>query len=256
MMTKTTRIRVLSYNIHKGYGPTHLNFVLKKLKPAIREVMPDLVLLQEVLGHHEEVKHKMDDWPSSAQFEYLADEIWPHYSYGKNSVYSKGHHGNAILSKFPIIYSENHDVSLSRYERRGILHASIEIPAIKIPIQLHVLCVHLGLFENDRSKQIQTLCKRVLSHVPKECPVIIGGDFNDWRQRASHHLKKELNLVESFLSHHGAHARTFPSWLPVFKLDRMYSRGLSPVSATLIEGKKWSDLSDHLPILGEFDLSQ
>lgn len=248
------KLRVLSYNIHKGYSPSNLRYVLQRLRTSIREVHADLVLLQEVLGHHESVRARIEDWPSSAQFEYLADELWPHYAYGKNSVYTAGHHGNAILSKFPIEFSENHDISLNSYEKRGILHASIRIPGQPHPV--HVLCVHLGLFENDRKSQLGTLCQKIASQVPSECPVIVGGDFNDWREKASETLRRQLGLQEAFFTHQGAHAKTFPSWLPLLRLDRLYSRGMGRISAELVRGKVWKDLSDHLPILGEFELPE
>ncbi len=49
--------------------------------------------------------HPVDMPPEEldSQFAFLADEIWPHFAYGKNAIYSAGHHGNAILSKHPIL---------------------------------------------------------------------------------------------------------------------------------------------------------
>ncbi len=243
-------LRIVSYNIHKGFSASNLAFVLKRLKTSIRDVQADLVLLQEVLGHHETHGSKLENWPTTSQFEYLADGLWPHFAYGKNAIYTKGHHGNAILSKFPITFWENQDVSLNRLERRGLLHAVVEDPSSKLP--LHVICVHLGLFENDRRSQITQLSRRISRMVPHDAPVIVGGDFNDWRQNVSPVLKETLGLEEAFMSHFGEHARTFPSWLPALKLDRLYFRGLECHSASLAEGKIWRELSDHLPLVGDF----
>lgn len=229
-------IRVLSYNIHKG-------FTAAALKESIQQVHADLVLLQEVVGFHQKR-------PTETQFEYLADGLWPHNAYGKNAVYTEGHHGNAILSKYPIVQWENEDVSLSRLERRGILHATLDVPGLQE--HLHVYCVHLGLFENDRAAQIAKICARTAAKVPPAAPLIIGGDFNDWRQRATAALESKLGLTEAFWSTHGRHARTFPSRLPFFSLDRLYSRGLACNSAHLMSGGVWRKLSDHLPILAEF----
>src|SRR5690349_17254196 len=96
------RLRVLSYNIHKGFGPGNIKFILKKIKEALRSIHPDLVFLQEVLGHHEIHQKNIKGWPEQSQFEFLAHELWPHFAYGRNAVYTNGHHGNAILSKHPI----------------------------------------------------------------------------------------------------------------------------------------------------------
>ncbi len=245
-------MRVLSYNIHKGFSATNLNFVLSRIKSSIEEVQADLVLLQEVVGHHEAPSARIPDWPTASQFEYLADGIWSHFAYGKNSVYTDGHHGNAILSKYPISSWENEDVSPNRLERRGLLHATIQVP--DHPEPFHLICVHLGLFERHRRSQVGRLCRRIASLVPASSPVIVGGDFNDWRGRASAELKAELGLEEAFLASNGLHARTFPSWFPFLRLDRMYFRGLRCSSARLAQGGVWSDLSDHLPIVADFSI--
>ena len=84
-------LKVLSYNIHKGFSPTRLKLVLKQIKTAIQAVHADLVLLQEVVGHHTSPSRQVDDWPDASQFEYLADSIWSHYAYGRNSAYASGH---------------------------------------------------------------------------------------------------------------------------------------------------------------------
>ena len=61
-------------------------------------------------------------------YEFLADSIWPQFAYGRNAVYPKGHHGNAVLSKFPIVRYENHDVSIGGPEKRGLLHCVLRVP--------------------------------------------------------------------------------------------------------------------------------
>ncbi len=246
-------LRVLSYNIHKGFSSGNLNFILKDIKDSIEAVHADLVLLQEVLGHHEKHAATFEDWPTVSQFEFLADRIWPHFAYGKNAIYTEGHHGNAILSKFPISFWENQDVSYSSIERRGLLHAVVDL----VPSHsLHVFCVHLGLFERDRVEQVISLCHRIKLMVPPEAPLLIGGDFNDWRERMTPILEETLGVKEAFLSTHDKHASTFPSFGPFLKLDRLYYRGIECVSAELMKGKTWKSLSDHLPILAEFNLNE
>lgn len=236
-------LRVLSYNIHKGFTTGNLGFVLHEIKESIEEVHADLVLLQEVLGHHEQHSR------THSQFEFLADRLWTHYAYGKNAVYTEGHHGNAILSKYPISFWENQDISPNEFERRGILHAVIQAPGMR---EVHVLCVHLSLFEGYRRDQIEKLCERVSAMVPAGAPLLLGGDFNDWRGRVTSMLADRLGLAEAFLSRTGTHAKTFPSWMPALRLDRIYFRGFECKSAELHGGGHWRNLSDHLPITAEF----
>lgn len=243
------RVRILSYNIHKGFTAGNKKFILGKIREALHFVHPDLVLLQEVLGQHDMHKKKVEDWPIEPQFEYLAEELWPHFAYGKNAVYSSGHHGNAILSKYPFTFFENIDVSTNRLEKRGLLHGKIEIPGIPRP--LHAICVHLGLFETERMQQVLKLCHRIEGHVPHGEPLIIAGDFNDWRGRISHSLESKLDVKEAFRCLNGDHARTFPSWLPTLRLDRIYFRGLNLEGAQCLNEKPWNELSDHAALVAE-----
>lgn len=241
-------MKVLSYNIHKGFTVANRKFVLSHIKAAIKLVGADLVFLQEVLGR--DVKHarKKKDWPKVSQFEFLAEEVWPHFAYGKNAVYTTGHHGNAILSHLPISSWENVDISTSSMAKRGLLHGVIELPNKK---KLHAICIHLDLFESARKLQAGWLCDRIKEHVPDGEPLIVAGDFNDWRENITKTLKDELGLEETFHKMHGFHARTYPSWFPFFCLDRIYSRGLKMKSAKCLVGEPWNRLSDHAALIAE-----
>jgi endonuclease/exonuclease/phosphatase family metal-dependent hydrolase len=249
-MLKKRHLRVLSYNIHKGFSSGNRRFILGKIRESIRLVHADLVFLQEVQGEHEVHRTSVKDWPKASQFEFLADETWPHFAYGKNAVYDFGHHGNALLSKYPITFWENIDVSTNRFESRGLLHAKIAVPEEEQPV--HAICVHLGLRENDRGIQIRRICERIQSHVPHSEPVIIAGDFNDWRGRATAPLRNTLGASEAFEQLRGSHARTFPSWLPALRLDRVYFRGLEAKKVELLMAKPWNELSDHAALSVEF----
>jgi endonuclease/exonuclease/phosphatase family metal-dependent hydrolase len=247
-----TSIKVLTYNIHKGFSIGNLRFILHDIKESLQQVDADVVFLQEILGERNISKNRFDDWPNNRQFEFLADEVWHHHAYGKNAIYKSGHHGNAILSKYPFVEWENIDVSIMRSASRSLLHGTIQGPGIKQKI--HIICVHLGLFERERERQLSTLAERINSHVPHEEPLIIAGDFNDWRSRAERHLHHDLGVKEAFKYTHGAHAATYPSWCPVLSMDRIYYRGIDVVSCHRLHGQPWNRLSDHTPLLAEFRL--
>jgi endonuclease/exonuclease/phosphatase family metal-dependent hydrolase len=220
------------------------------MREAIRSVQADVVFLQEVVGLNSKYKSSVQDWPTEPQFEFLADQIWPHHAYGKNAVYTEGHHGNAILSKYPFTSSENLDISTHRFAQRGLLHGVLTMPESSKP--LHVLCVHMGLFEAERRTQAKSLYHRIAQLIPKDEPLIIAGDFNDWRGNISPVLQKEIQVREAFETLHGASARSFPSWLPALRLDRVYYRKMQVQSAQTLEGPPWSQLSDHLALSVEF----
>lgn len=243
------RLRVLSYNIHKGFATGNRRFVLATMREAIREVNADLVFLQEVLGEQRAHAKRFPEWPSQGQFEYLADSVWRYHAYGQNAVYDAGHHGNAILSKFPITSWVNHDVSTNEWEKRGVLHATISVPPLDN--DLHCLCVHLGLTRKGRRTQLEKICKRVESDIIHTEPLLMAGDFNDWPRAASRVLHR-IGIEEVFRRTKGRYAATFPSALPMLHLDRVYHRGLQVVQAKTLRGKLWRKLSDHVALLVEF----
>lgn len=246
-------IRVLSYNIHKGFSLTNTKFVLNQIREAIRLVKADLVFLQEVTGQNSRNASKTENWPDQSQFEYLADSVWSHYAYGKNAVYTEGHHGNAILSHFPIVSWENENISTNPYEQRGVLHAVIEIPELKT--SLDCLCVHLDLFQRGRTKQLEWLAHRISRMVHPHQPFLICGDFNDWRESATAQMLRSIQAQEAFETLLGRSPRTFPSFFPLLRLDRMYYRGLSAVDSQTLTGSPWKKLSDHAALYGEFVLT-
>jgi len=242
-------LKTLSYNIHKGFSMGNRRYVLGQIKKAIQSVHADLVFLQEVQGDHKGHSERIEEWPNEPQFEYLADSIWTHYAYGKNAVYQQGHHGNAILSKYPFIAHENIDISTNRLEKRGLLHGVIQIPGLVH--ELHVICLHLNLLKRSRMRQISVLSQRIEEHVPADAPLIIAGDFNDWRVNLSKPLIERLNVKEAHFDLHDEHARTFPSWMPILKLDRVYYRGFRTQSAESLTCEPWRTLSDHAALYTE-----
>jgi len=228
-------------------------FMLHDIKTCLQQLDTDVVFLQEIQGEHNIKQQKVANWPSSTQFEFLADEVWDHHAYGKNAIYKSGHHGNAILSKYPFIEWENINVSAIRSASRSLLHGVIEIPSKSIKI--HLICVHLGLFSKEREKQLSTLSQRINTHVPHNEPLIIAGDFNDWFGNAEKHLQQELGLQEIFKLTTGQYARSFPAWLPMLNMDRIYFRGLEPVSCEKLHLSHWKKLSDHTPLVATFSIN-
>ena len=249
---QTNTLKVLTYNIHKGFNSTNRHFILHDIKESIRQVDADLVLLQEIHGEKNISKNRFDDWPSNNQFEFLADEVWHHHAYAKNAIYKSGHHGNAILSKYPFIQWENIDVSLMQSASRSLLHGTIELTETRHHV--HVICVHLGLFGMERQQQLARLVSRIDSHVPHDAPLVIAGDFNDWLGRAERHFTHDLDVHEVFKTTSGNYARTFPAWLPILSMDRIYTRGLDLVGCKRLHGDPWRKLSDHIPLMAEFKL--
>ncbi|MBA2648349.1 MAG: endonuclease/exonuclease/phosphatase family protein [Legionella sp.] len=249
-MQPVKSISLMTYNIHKGFGVGAIRFLLPKMREAITGLNPDFVFLQEVQGSHKKREKRIDSWPKLPQFEYIAENIWPHYVYAENAVYQSGHHGNAILSKYPFDRFEN--INLSNFNRasRGILHTQLMIDNRRF----HLLCVHLGLFKAERADQCLAVMQRIKDIVPLEDPLLMCGDFNDWRTIISKPLFEDLGIEEAFVSIQGKHARSFPAIRPALCVDRVYFRGMQVQEVACFGGKPWRMLSDHLPLYARFAL--
>jgi endonuclease/exonuclease/phosphatase family metal-dependent hydrolase len=245
--------KVMTVNTHKGFTALNRKFILHELRDAVRAVSADVVFLQEVQGSHGRHLTRVANWPEAPQYEFLADSLWPQFAYGRNAVYPHGHHGNAVLSKYPIVHYENHDVSISGPERRGLLHVVMQVPGREGP-DIHAICVHLSLSEAHRRKQLDMLCKMVRSEVPDDAPLVVAGDFNDWRRRAHRVLERGAALHEVFVRANGHSARTFPARFPVLHLDRIYVRNARAHAPWVLPRKPWSHLSDHAPLAAEIRL--
>jgi endonuclease/exonuclease/phosphatase family metal-dependent hydrolase len=229
-------IVVISFNIHKGKGWKSRQSTISLIQDQIQILNPDIVLLQEIRGN---------------QFELFSQSIWPHVSYGKNAIYPKGHHGNAILTKFPIIEMKNHDLSTNRIEKRGMLHTIVRYHNGQ---PIHIICVHLGLFKIDRHKQMLMISSYIKTHISPNDAVIVAGDFNDWGELATGFMIQQLGFSEAFLSLHGFYARTFPSWAPFLKLDRIYTRKFNILKSYRILQTPWKSLSDHIALYVDISL--
>lgn len=244
-------LNVLTVNTHMGFSLLNRRFVLPELREAIGQVSADVVFLQEVLGAHEHHAKRHANWPQGTHYDYLAHEVWPHSAYGQNAVYPHGHHGNALLSKHRILRHDNRDVSVHGHEGRGLLHCVLEVPGALH--EVHAICVHLGLRESHRQRQLGLLCALVGSEIPADAHVIVAGDFNDWRLRG-HPVIRRCGLVEAFEEVTGSLPRTFPARYPTLRLDRIYLRNLHPLSVEAMHVRPWSHLSDHAPLLARVEL--
>lgn len=246
----TDRLTIATYNIHKGLSPLNRKLVIHDVRERLHSLNADIILLQEVQGAHAGSAARFTDWPVLPQHEHIAEGRYHDIVYGLNADHNHGHHGNAILSAFPVLNWTNRNVSHHRFERRGHLMARIEVPGWDRPVTC--VCVHLGLFERSRTMQINRLAEFLHEGTAADEPLIVAGDFNDWRATrsgVSKMLRDRVGLEEAFESFHGKPARTFPAFMPMLTLDRVYVRGLAVQEAKrltgTIDGNRWHGMSDH-----------
>ena len=238
---------VLTLNIHKGFSTGQRRFTLENIRNCLRDSKASVVFLQEVVGEHQHFARKIPGWPQGNQLEFLADSVWTHHAYGKNAIYQHGHHGNAILSEAPFKSWHNLDVSLLNFSQRGILHGITTN-------DLHLLCVHFGLFENERRLQARKLVEYVHTNIPDNAPLILAGDFNDWRKTLHNQLTRELGLQDAYQKLNKKVANTFPSFRPMLPMDRIYLRGFQVRSCSIMGNLEWRKISDHCAVLAKLSL--
>ena len=237
-------LTLATWNIHKGFSQFNRRMVVHELRACLRLLDADIVFLQEVQGQHLKHPQQHRNWPDAPQHHFLAEESWPYHAYGANVAYAHGHHGNAILSRFPITSQDNQDVTHFRFDQRGLLHCTIDVPLLPTPI--HCVSVHLSLFGGSRKRQLAALVERIEAVVPANAALVIAGDFNDWRNQADILLAQRLNLREAFAARPGQRpVKSFPARLPMLRLDRIYVRGLEVLERSAHHGGAWAGISDH-----------
>jgi endonuclease/exonuclease/phosphatase family metal-dependent hydrolase len=246
-------LRVATYNIHKGVrgvGPRK-RLEIHNLGQGVEAFNADLVFLQEVrLFHHGDARrfdHTFFGWPREGQADFLAPQGYGS-AYRSNAVTRDGEHGNALLSRWPLGDVGHHDVSDHRFEQRGLLHVPVEWQGVMV----HAVVVHFGLMHASRKRQAERLATYLAHHVPAGAPTIVAGDFNDWGERLDPLMAAAgLSRASTGLTL----PRTFPSRLPLFALDRFYTRGLRCTGLQVPRGPAWVRMSDHLPLIAELELA-
>ncbi|MDT8286961.1 MAG: endonuclease/exonuclease/phosphatase family protein [Elusimicrobiales bacterium] len=242
------RVKFLTINLHKGFSPLNRRFSLPALGECIHATGADVIFLQEAVGENVRKAAKYARWPTLPQHEYLAGAAGFDHVYGRNAVYAAGHHGNAIISRFPILLTERTDISTNRLEKRGSLYAVLELPGGR---PLHALCVHLGLLRVSRVKQLSMIAGYLERHVPPDEPLAVAGDFNEWRKLRPDELETRLGMREAGHELHGRRLRTYPCAFPCFPLDRIYLRGFRVLEAKALHSGAWRNLSDHAAFYAE-----
>ena len=253
-----SHLRVATYNIHKGVrgvGPSK-RLEIHNLGLGVKALDADLVFLQEVRHfHHREAQQfarTSFGWPDQGQADFLAPDGYE-VAYRTNAVTPHGEHGNALLSRWPLGDVGHHDVSDHRFEQRGLLHVPVRWTVGGQVRIVHAVVAHLGLMHAGRVRQVQRLAEFIDKQVPADALLVVAGDFNDWGEKLDAPMR-EHGLLRAVSPTGSARHATFPSRLPFFSLDRIYTRGLRCVSMQVPKGSAWARMSDHLPLLAELSL--
>jgi endonuclease/exonuclease/phosphatase family metal-dependent hydrolase len=222
---------VVSYNIHQCIGLDGRRDVARVAR-VLGGLNAQLIGLQEVGSD-------IEDGRKSSQMEYLARATGLQAIAGPTIERQTGPYGNVLLTSCRVLDSRLLDLSVPGCEPRGAIDADLIIEGRPV----RVIVTHLGLRAAERRYQV----RRILEALSKGQTrfIILLGDINEWvlRSRPLRWLYARFGTPPA--------PRTFPSWLPLFALDRIWvmpRQVLLEVHAHATPVTRIA--SDHLPVKG------
>ncbi|UCF21012.1 MAG: endonuclease/exonuclease/phosphatase family protein [Gemmatimonadota bacterium] len=233
---KTTRIRILSYNIRHGEGMDTV-IDLDRTAKVIRALRPDIVALQEVDSAVERTGRVH-------QAEVLGRLTGMQHVFGGFFDYQGGRYGMALLSRFPIASFENHRLP-DGLEPRTALAARI-VPAGSTDT-LIVVGIHLYATAEERQAQASRIVDIFRGN---HLPVLLAGDFNSTPESDVMALFRTWENPDKGDDH-----LTFPSREPEREIDYVLYRPADRFQIVEIDVIDEPLASDHRPVLVELGLS-
>jgi endonuclease/exonuclease/phosphatase family metal-dependent hydrolase len=225
------KLRIVSWNIHCGIGWDG-RFNEKRILDVLREIDGDVIALQEVESRASGVD--MLSWlREGLGFRALA---------GTTLLHPDGHYGNGLLTRCPVVRSNLLDLSFRRREPRGAISADLDCDGEAI----RVVATHLGLRPAERREQVESLLK-LFRESPDDRAVLVG-DLNEWFLWG-----RPLRRLHGYFKRTPSPA-TFPSMLPVFALDRLWTHPRAILSRLSVHRSRRARIaSDHLPLVAELE---
>jgi endonuclease/exonuclease/phosphatase family metal-dependent hydrolase len=231
-------VRVVTYNIHTCVGVDR-RYDPDRIAAVLREIDADIACLQEV-GVRRRIGRQTDQWSYLGQVTgcrvITAASVREH---------GRRRFGNAILTRFPVLSAYSIDLTVAGHLPRSAIDADLAV-GNRI---LRVIATHFGLRAAERRLQANRLVaalgrSEAANRMPADA-LLLMGDLNEWRGRTGAIRSLDRHLGRS------AAARTFPSWMPVLPLDRIYADGPAILRDVCVYRSPLTRLaSDHLPLVG------
>ncbi|KAA3612433.1 MAG: endonuclease [Planctomycetota bacterium] len=240
---QTSRLKVLSYNIHHGEG-TDGQFDLERLAALIRAQDADLVALQEVDQGTERASGRLQAMELGRLTNMQA-------VFGKAMDYQGGAYGEAILSRLPILETALQPLPHSAgAEPRAALAVLVQLP--DTGPDLWFVATHLDHLPDDTDRLAQAEeIRRWLVRQGPDAPMILAGDLNAVPGSAPMQIfEQDWQMADEAFQR-----PTFPSDQPKLKIDYVLFRPDTHWRVTEIEVVGESVASDHRPLLVGLEFS-
>jgi endonuclease/exonuclease/phosphatase family metal-dependent hydrolase len=222
-------LSVASYNVHQCVGLDGRRDV-RRIAGVLNDLDAQLIGLQEV-------GTDLQGATVSSQMEYLSQSTGLHAIPGMTFEHKTGPFGNVLLTRWRVLASRVHDLSVPGREPRGAIDAELDIAGQTV----RVIVTHLGLRAAERRYQARRLLE-VLSHGPHRF-IIVLGDINEWILRS-----RPLRWFHVRFGTPPA-PRTYPSWFPLFALDRVWVLPRDVLLEVRAHATPVTRMaSDHLPV--------
>lgn len=225
-------MRVLTWNIHGCLG-TDGHFSPDRTAAVLHHIGADIVALQEVYAG----RPGTDGFDG---FAFFREHCGPHAVRAVTIDDSTQRYGHMVCTRWPVVWSSEHDVSVAGREPRRIIDMAVRHPNGV----LRVLASHFGLRAGERQPQSQTLHDLLRLH--PDTPTVVLGDFNEVRRGGG-----LFRAIDGMVTRAPAPA-TYPARLPLFALDRILGRP-EPLIREVTAWRRDRPASDHLPLLATLD---
>ena len=239
-------LRVMTYNVHGCIGVDG-KLDVGRVAAVIAQSRPDIVGLQELdVGR---ARSGRED-----QAHAIASRLGMSRHFNAALSVAEEQYGDAILTALPErLVKAGPLPSLSRIPRnetRGALWASVDVGGRT----LQVINTHFGLVPLEQNHQACCLVgEDWLGHRDCRDPVVLLGDFNATSRHGAYRiLAGRLRDVqrEADGRRRGARAPTFPSRMPVLRIDHVFvSRSVQVIDVQAPFGSLARVASDHLPLV-------
>lgn len=237
-----------TWNVH-GCVARRDDFDAARIADTLAATGADVVALQETAAH--ELRGDPVDHAAS-----IARLLGMRVVFGANVIRRDGRYrfGNALLSRYEITASVNHDLSVRGAEPRGALVADLAIPGTP---GIRAASVHLGLALRERGRQARQLLSMLESGGEDGRPLILGGDMNDWFPgHATRALRARLADALRHAKSRRLHDATYPALLPIFRLDHVYvGPGITVHDCHALRTPQARSASDHLPVIARLSVA-
>ena len=241
--------RILTYNVHRCVGADR-RLDVGRIADVIARFGPDIVALQEL-----DVGRARTNGVDQAHE--IARRLEMAFHFHPAMKVEEELYGDAILTRYPerkvkVGPLPGHP-GIPQLEPRGALWIEVEIDGRMV----QVVNTHLGLVPREQQLQAAHLAgPGWLEHPQMKGPTILLGDFNATATSVVYRTLTGKLAPARRLSPKKLSTSTFPSPLPVLRIDHIFVSREIQVQHVFAPFEPITRIaSDHLPLIMDFDLA-